>query len=87
MNLRYMIQQPGFNSLSGEIEFLSSIPQLDNDPASPAVGDAWVWRDTGGGAGSPYGLLLSLTKPGTVGTNYRFSYRTIEGTTIRVTMA
>ena len=56
-----------------------SIPEYPADPSSPATNDAWVLRQQG--AGSPIGLLLSLT----YATNkYKFSYRTIAGETVRV---
>ena len=59
-----------------------SIPQVSTDPVSPAAEDAWVLKS---GGASPIGLLLALTTG--VPTSYRFSYRTNEGTTVRVTLA
>lgn len=66
------------------------IPQLDSDPVSPDQQTAWVLKTftAGGvGAGEPYGLLLSLTQPGDGATTaYQFSYRTIEGATVRANL-
>ena len=73
----------------------SSIPELTSDPSSPAVQSAWVLKSGGGGgtiaAGTPLGLLLALTyaldSSGGGPATYQFSYRTIENTTIRVSMS
>lgn len=68
-----------------------SIPELTSDPTSPTAQSAWVLKTAGGGGagvGEAYGLLLSLTQPGSgAGTTYQLSYRTLESTTIRVTMS
>lgn len=68
-----------------------SIPQYDADPVSPSAEDAWVRKSTtggGAGVGEAYGLLLTLTQPGAgAGSTYEFSYRTQEGTTVRVELA
>lgn len=62
------------------------IRQLTTDPASPKSQDAWVLKSGGGDTlGVPYGLLLSLTQPGSPIT-YQFRYRTKEGTTISVAL-
>lgn len=68
------------------------IPELTSDPASPNAQQAWVLKtggSVGSGGGLPYGLLLALTYPGVGGgaPTYQFSYRTIENTTIRVSMS
>lgn len=69
------------------------IPQYNSDPVSPAAEDAWVLRTTSGGAGggklkSYFGLGFPVTTPGTgVTSTYQFSYRTLEGTTKRVTIS
>jgi hypothetical protein len=64
-----------------------TIPQLNSDPASPAAEDAWVRKTAGTGGGEPIGMLLGLTYPGSGPTVYEFSYRTKEGTTVRVELA
>lgn len=66
-----------------------SIPQVNTDPVAPAAESAWVLRTTAGAIpdGTPIGLLLALTYTGNTGSSsYQFSYRTNEGTTIRVAM-
>lgn len=62
------------------------IPQLSADPASPKSEEAWVLRSVTGGGGTPLGLLLVLTTPGS-GNTYRFKYRTKEGATISVALS
>lgn len=57
----------------------SVIPELTNDPVSPTPEQTWVLH--AGAAGSPIGLLLSLTYATDL---YFLSYRTLEGTTVRV---
>lgn len=59
----------------------ATISQLSSDPASPTSEQAWVLR-TGTGGGTPLGLTLVFTTPGNF--SYQFSYRTQEGTTVRV---
>lgn len=79
-----------FDPILGKVRQKDIIRQLDADPVSPKAQDAWVRRSTTGGTGSgeAYGLLLALTQPGTGGsTTYEFSYRTIEGTTVRTTLS
>jgi len=79
-----------FNPSSGGSASGTTIPQLSSDPSSPAAQTAWVLRTGSGGSGGgkPIGLLLSLTQPNTGGSfTYQLSYRTIEGTTKRVTLA
>lgn len=68
----------------------TTIPQLSADPASPATQTAWILKTGVGaaGGGKPIGLLLSLTTTGAgASLTYRFSYRTLEGTTKRVTIS
>ena len=67
-----------------------TIPQLSADPASPTAESAWVLKSSSGGSGGgkPIGLLLALTETSSTSTlTYRFSYRTLEGTTKRVTIS
>ena len=64
------------------------IPQLDDDPTSPASQQAWVLKETtGSNAGTPIGLLLSLTYADGGTNTYKHSYRTKESTTVRATLA
>lgn len=76
-----------FNPFTGSLDIVQDtadtnyIPQLDADPASPSAEQVWVRKS--GNAGSPMGLLLSLT---TNTITYQLSYRTIEGTTKRVSI-
>ena len=66
-----------------------NIPEYYVDPASPTPEETWVLASltgTGHAAGSPIGLLLSLTYSSTV-YMYQLSYRTLEGTTVRTTLA
>lgn len=68
-----------------------AIPQLDADPASPSAESAWVLKSTSaGGGGKLMGIVGLMTPVATVGaptTTYRFSYRTLDGTTKRVTLS
>lgn len=67
-----------------------TIPQLSSDPAAPSAESAWVLKTGSGaaGGGKPIGLLISLTTTGAGGSlAYQFSYRTLEGTTKRVTIS
>lgn len=75
----------GVNSTGGV-----TIPQYSTDPSAPAAEDAWILKTGTGaaGGGKPIGLLLSLTTTGAGGSlTYKFSYRTQEGTTKRVTLS
>jgi hypothetical protein len=56
----------------------NTIPEVTSDPATPVAGQAWVLKE---GTGTPLGLLLAIT---TAGVTYFLSYRTYEGTTVRV---
>lgn len=81
----------GLLDITGSGGGTASIPQYDADPSSPSAQDAWVLRTTSGGgvgvAGVPMGLLLALTYTGGGGADtYQFSYRTNEGTTVRVSL-
>jgi hypothetical protein len=63
----------------------SSLTEYDNaDKPSPSAGDVWVKHTTATGAGSPVGLLLALTAPGSGTEMYELSYRTSAGTTKRI---
>lgn len=86
-----------FNPFTGKLDVVNSsssstsIPQVDTDPASPSAEDAWVLKTTTGGAGGGVlqffgGLGQPITSVGAPSTTYQFSYRTVEGTTKRVTL-
>lgn len=62
------------------------IPELSVDPVTPYPQSAWVLRTGGTTTGTPMGLLLALTYATTVAPTYQFSYRTLEGTTVRTTL-
>lgn len=67
----------------------TTISQVSTDPVSPAAEDAWVLKTTAGAItdGVPIGLMLALTYQGNTGSStYQFSFRTLESTTIRVSM-
>lgn len=55
------------------------------DPSSPIPGDTWVLRTNVLLAGNPIGLLLALTSIATY--TYAFSYRTLDGSTVRTSLA
>ena len=59
-----------------------TIPEYYTDPVSPTPGQTWVLATLKMAAGSPIGLLLSLTYSISVYT-YQLSYYTSEGTIIR----
>lgn len=68
------------------------IPELTSDPISPSPQQAWVLYTvvggTGGNAGQPIGLLLSLTYAGSGGSSsYKFSYQSLEGPIVRTTLS
>lgn len=71
---------------------INKIPELTADPVAPVAEQAWVLK-TGSGsisAGSPIGMLLSLTYPNDIPSGaltYQFSYRTKAGTTVRADLA
>lgn len=64
------------------------IPELSADPASPISEEAWVLR-SGSAGGIPYSLmpLGLLMSSAVVSYTYQFSYRTLEGTTVRTTLS
>lgn len=80
-----------FDPVLNKLRQKDGILQYDSDPSTPKAQDAWVTKTTsgqGGGVGSPYGLLLSLTMTGTEGvTSYEFRYRTKEGTTVGASLS
>lgn len=82
-----MIKSLILNPISGLLDFVSNVPELTADPPNPAPGDMWVLRTISSSApdGQPYGMLVSLTQPGA--STYQLCYRTLEGSTIRVTMS
>lgn len=79
-----------FNPFTGRFDYINAasgnttIPEYSVDPVSPAPEDAWVLHSGFAAAGSPIGLLLSLTYAVPTTGSYQFSYRTTEGTTVRV---
>lgn len=81
----------GSSSSSGSAT--AGIPQYDNDPVSPNPEDAWMLKTSGGGSGG--GAVKAImgggfiaSTPNTGGsTTYQLSYRTLENTTIRVTLS
>lgn len=75
-----------YKSSGGE----ASIPQYSSDPVSPSPEDAWVLKSGGGGAAGTIRAFFGLGWPylGTgASLTYQFSYRTLEGTTKRVTIS
>lgn len=87
-----MITELKFNPLTSNFDLIDVVPQLSSDPSSPNAEDCHVLKTTSGGgggsAGQPIGLLLSLTQAGTGGTtSYQFSYRTKEGSFLRLTLS
>ena len=90
-----MITGLKFNPITGQLDQVSKIPQLDADPASPKAEDAWVLKSGGGGGAgggviiAPLGLGFVALTPGSGGgaSTYQFSFRTQEGTTIRVALS
>lgn len=89
------IAPPGVStgeSSGSSSEVINYIPQYDSDPASPQAQDAWVLRTVSGGAGGGklqllFGLGFPVTTTGAQTSTYQLSYRTIEGTTKRVTLS
>jgi hypothetical protein len=68
-------------AISGHSGFQKQVEEYDNaDPASPTNGDIWVKRTVtvDGEAGSPRGLLLSLTYAGDGVSTYELSFKTID---------
>jgi hypothetical protein len=63
-----------------------SIPELTSDPGSPTAESAWVLFTTGTPTLSHSIVTLGLTLPGSGVASYQFSYRTLESTTVRVTL-
>jgi hypothetical protein len=66
--------------------FGAVIPELHTDPSPPVPQSTWVLATVLEAAGSPMGLLLSLTYGVDIDT-YQLSYRTLEGTTIRTVLS
>jgi hypothetical protein len=68
----------------------NTIQELYADPVSPSPEEVWVLATAAGAItdGHPIGLLLALTYTGNTGSiSYRLSYRTLEGTTVRVSLS
>ena len=69
-----------------------AIPQLDADPVAPDPESAWVLKTVSGSGGGGqlqvlFGLGMPLTEPGATTVTYQLSYRTLENTTVRVTLS
>ena len=83
-----MPKQLDFNPITGELDLTTiegSIPEYTSDPSTPTPQTAWVLRSgSASGGGSPIGLLLTLTTPGTASYTYELKYRTLESTTVAV---
>lgn len=62
-----------------------TIPEVTTDPVSPTAGQVWVLAADLGAVGTPIGLLLSLTYA-VSNFDYKLSYRTSEGTTVRAVL-
>lgn len=79
-----------FNPFTGKFDYINTatatatIPEFTSDPVSPTPEEAWVLHTGFAVAGSPIGLLLSLTYSAPTSGNYQFSYYTLEGTIKRV---
>lgn len=63
-----------------------SIPEYENtDPASPESGDVWVRRSFSASGGGEMEGHFGHTSAGTIGSDtYELSFRTNDGTTVRV---
>lgn len=66
------------NPFTGKFDYYGSIPQYTSDPSSPTQEDVWV--NYSAGDGTPYGLLLTLTKQ-TGSASYTLKFRTEEDNT------
>jgi len=78
-----------FNPFTGRFDIVEDISQESADPSSPIAEQAWVRRNGSGDTiadGVPIGLLLALTYKDHTATafTYDHSYRTKEGTTVRI---
>ena len=88
-----MAQQTALALINGQISEIPSgdtvrgasgsttIQELYSVPVTPVAGSMWVQANAVLTAGSPMGLLLSLTNSNSTYT-YSLKYRTNEGTTI-----
>ena len=70
---------------SGGTPTAGLIPELMADPIPAVPNTAWVLHSRVGG-GAPIGLLLALTHAGGA-IKHLFSYRTTEGSTVRVELS
>lgn len=81
-----------FNPFTGKFDYVNpttavaSIPELTSDPVSPTPEEAWVLYSGTIPAGTPMGLLLSLTYGTQAIGTYQFSYKTLEGPIKRVSL-
>lgn len=77
-----------FNPFTGNFDDIGSGASIteyaNSDKPNLNAGDTWVKHTTGSSAGSPIGLLLSLTSATSTTEKYELSYRTSANTTIRV---
>jgi hypothetical protein len=85
-------------SASADTSLATNIPQYDTDPTSPTAQDAWVLKSGTGSTVTGGGVLKGIiglstyyisagVSSGGAATTYQFSYRTKEGTTIRVQLS
>lgn len=73
---------PGIDGKDGG---LIGLQEYALDPSSPMPGDVWIKRTNVLLAGNPIGLLLALTSIATY--TYAFSYRTLDGSTVRTSLS
>ena len=81
-----------FNPFTGKLQLTNKIPQVTSDPSSPLAEDAWILATISGGSGggklNAFFGAFPYISPNTGGTaSYQFSFRTLEGTTKRATLA
>ena len=83
-----------FNPITGQLDLVNRngvISEVSSDPASPAAQDAWVLKTSGGSGGGTLKAFMGMGFPyltANSGANtYKLSYRTQEGTTVRVTLS
>ena len=100
MSYKLNVLGPPFDIVNAGVDTSNTIiPQYNSDPVSPNLQSAWVLK-TGGGGGtvtgggklfgilglSTYLITAGVSSGGTLAT-YKFSYRTLEGTTKRITIS
>lgn len=86
-----MAYKPTINPFTSKLQLVNdptaaiSVPQLNADPALPSAEDMWVLKSGGGIMQTSVSSLKYLL--GKTPATYRLSYRTNEGTTIRVQLS